>query len=347
MTKPMHSLKLVFLSLCFLASSITASAQNEPVDYLNQINDYLTQYTTEVWSYVSTASHSRSVKKVEKKRLELLSFNKEISAKLKKMPAFEDNTAFRDTVITFFDLAYAVLNEDYSKIMDMEAIAEQSFDLMEAYMMARKKAQDKIVAAGDDTQKAYMNFAKQHNITITEEENELEKKFNAANKVMDYHDEIYLIFFKSYKQDLYLVDALNMADIGAMEQNKNSLAQYANEGLIRLKQIGAFKGDKSLQIAATNILTFYNNEANEKTPLLIDYYLTKEKFTKIQTAFEAKKTKDRTQDDVDQYNDYINLLNKKTEVFNSTNNYLNAKRTELLDNYNKATANLLDKFVPK
>ncbi len=334
--------------LLLLFSSTQVSAQNEAVDYLNKINQHFESYSKEVWKFISTSAHSRSVKKIAKRRTELMELNKEITLDLKRTPAFNDNSDFRDSVLLYFQTSYDVLNEDYGKIMDMEEIAEQSYDLMEAYMMAQKIAKEKVNVASDGSAAAYKNFAKQNKIELlsNDEDDEFSKKFEVANEVMEYHDEIYLLFFKSYKQELYLLDALNASDLSALEQNKNSLSQFSAEGLEKLEEIGAYKTDQTLYRATKAMLAFYQEEADEKVAVMTEFFLLQEKFSKIQAAFEAKKEKDRTQKDVDQYNKYIELLNTTADKFNATNQYLNEKRSKLLAAYNGAASSLLDKYVP-
>jgi hypothetical protein len=44
------------------------------------------------------------------------------------MPALGGKTEYRDSVVAFLNLNYLVLNGDYDKIVNMEDIAEQSYD---------------------------------------------------------------------------------------------------------------------------------------------------------------------------------------------------------------------------
>ena len=60
------------------------------------------------------------------------------------MQPYKWRWCFRDSVVRYLELSYAVLNNDYAKIMDMEEISEQSYDAMEAYMLAQQIANDKM-----------------------------------------------------------------------------------------------------------------------------------------------------------------------------------------------------------
>lgn len=75
-------------------------------------------------------------------------------------------------------MTYTVLKEDFDKILDMEDIAEQSYDFMEVYVLAKELA---------------------NNITLVEGEmDKKSQKINKASNVLEYYNDVYLIFFKSY-----------------------------------------------------------------------------------------------------------------------------------------------------
>jgi hypothetical protein len=102
-----------------------------------------------------------------------------------------------------------------------------------------------------------------------------------------YYNEIYLVFFKPYKQEVYLMEAIEKGNITGIEQNKNSLAKYATDGLEKLKDLKAFQGDNSLLAACRNILNFYTKEA-EKMSVVSDFFLAKERFETIKKEYEKK-----------------------------------------------------------
>lgn len=44
----------------------------------------------------------------------------------------------------YVNFCYTIFNEDYAKIVDMEEIAEQSFDEMQALLILREKVDEKL-----------------------------------------------------------------------------------------------------------------------------------------------------------------------------------------------------------
>jgi hypothetical protein len=217
---------------------------------------------------------------------------------------------------------------------------------MEAYLLAQELAGAKIDEAGDRLENTQKAFAATHKVTLVESSDEVSKKFAEATKVNEYHRVVYLLFFKSYKQEMYLIDAVDKKNINAVEQNKNTLQKYAEENIKKLAAIPAFNGDKSLVSVCRQIQEFYRGET-AKIAVLTNFYLKEENFQKIKQAFEAKREKDRTQADVDQYNNALKEVNKAVNEFNSTNKQLFEARKQMVDSWNKASQQFLDKHVPK
>jgi hypothetical protein len=340
-----HTL-LTFLCITFFISN-SARAQKSAVDYMENINKELTAIMTDTWDYTSAVAHGKTARKVETKRKELIKTSLLAKNRIARMPAFEGDAAFRDSVVAFLDINYKVLTQDYEKIVNMEEIAEQSYDMMEAYLLAQEKADERLNTASDRMADEQKKFAAKNNINLLENKDKVAKKLESAGDVIRYYNEIYLIFFKSFKQEAYLIDAMNRSDLNAMEQNKNALLTTATEGLEKLSKIQPFKGDANLKAACKNILEFYKEEASSKMPDIIDFYMKKEKLEKVKAAFDAKPEKKRTQQDVDQYNGAANEMNAGLNKYNSTNDNLNKNRSNLLEKWNNAAAKFMDNHVPK
>lgn len=339
---------IALFSMLFIFTTINTFAQklDNAGAYMDAIGKEFKQISTEMWDYTSAAAHGKKARAVENKRKELVNQITRSMAKIKGMPGFEGNTAYRDSVVSYLKLNKLVLNEDYAKIVDMEEIAEQSYDAMEAYMLAKEKADEKQEQASAMVDVEEHKFAADHNINLVETPDKLGKKLEEAGKVYKYYNVVYLIFFKSYKQELYLIDALIKGDVNAMEQNKNALTTTAAEGKSKLALIKAYKGDLTVKAACQEMLNFYEKEAL-KFSELSNFFIQKEKFEKIKASYDAKSQSQRTKQDVDQYNAAVNEFNAASNKFNTLNAELNLNRSKLLDKWNNASDRLIDKFVPK
>jgi len=230
----------------------------------------------------------------------------------------------------------------------MEEVAEQSYDYMEAYMLAKEKANEKLDAAQDEMKKAEEQFAKDNDINLLDpEKTKISENIRISNLVYDHYNAIYLIFFKSYKQEYFLLEAIKANDVNAIEQNKNALIKNTDEGLGKIKTTDPYNKDASLVLACKKMLEFYKAEVEKDIPVIQDYYLKQENFNKVKAAFEGKKEKDRTQADVDQYNDAVKSFNDAVNALNATSEKLNNDRSKNLDSWNKSVDTFLDKNVPK
>lgn len=340
--------KYIYLSLfIFFTGGIQAQTLETAGAYMDYINNQYMEIMKDYWSYTSAVGHGKSARKVDGKRKELLTTVTNVTKKISAMPAFKGDKSLRDSVVAFLKLSYHVLNSDYDKILNMEDVSEQSYDAMEAYLLAQDLANEKINKANERLSETQKSFAAKNNVQIVESDNQTIKKIESAGKVNAYHRVVYLIFFKSYKQELYMMDALNKKNLSAIEQNRTTLLAFANDGISKLDTMKAFKGDRTIVLACKQILEFYRNECKDKIGLLTNYYIKEDNFQKIKKAFDAKKQTDRTQADVDQFNKGVEELNKAIAEFNNTNSQLSENRSKLTDNWNKTVQNFLDKHTPQ
>lgn len=341
-------LPLLLFALLFSGQEGQVNGQNlnSPGEYISFIGSQYSEITKDMLSYMSSVAHSKNARKTENKRKEIIQTNREARKKIAGMPAFQGDKSLRDSAVAFLDLSHHVLNDDYDKIIDMEEVAEQSYDAMEAYLLAQEKASDKMEEAGKRLDIVQKDFAAKYKVDLVEKQDEVSKKMEQASRASKYNRVVYLIFFKSYKQDLYLVDAVSKKNVNGIEQNKNSLLQYADEGLAKLDSLKSFQGDNSLILSCRQALLFYKDEV-KKIPTLVGYYIKEENFQKIKKAFDAKKQSDRTQADVDQYNKAANEMNKSINEYNTTNTQLNENRNKVIEGWNKASAAFLAKHTPK
>lgn len=314
------------------------------MDYFS--SEYL-KIQEDMWDYARTVSHGRSARKVEKRRGELIQSTRSALGKAKRAKDFNGDTAYRDSVIRYFFIIDVVLREDYAKIVDMEAVAEQSYDDMEAYILARELASDKLEEAGDMISNEHKRFAADNNITLIENETKLDQKMAIANEVFDHYNEVYLIFFKSYKQEGYLMDAISRNDVSAIEQNRNALLDVVEEGMNKLNAVKKYEGDPAMITATRQLFNFYKSEAEKDVDIVLNYLETNENFQKIKASFDQKKPKSRTQEDVDAYNKGVTDVNSAGEKYNAMNEASNKKRGELIDNWNKVADKFTNRHVPK
>ena len=339
--------KFILFLLLICACSACAIAQDfsNPGEYLDYIGKKNRELTVKYLSYLSASSHGKSARKIDKRRTEVVNSIFETRQYIQAMPPFKGDRSLRDSTVAYLKLLYIVFNEDYAKIVNMEEIAEQSYDAMEAYMLAQDKAQEKLQIASERQHRAQKKFAASNNITLVDDVSELEQKMKAADVLMKHYDEVYLVFFRPYKQESYLMEAVNKKNIISIEQNLSSLRQFAEDGLEKLKTIKSPNGDASLIAACRNLLLFYKTEVKDGTAFT-DYFLKEEEFAKIKKEFDSKPSSKRTQQDVDKFNKSVSDINAAGAGYNKLNGELNRGRSAALDDWNKAVKKFLDNYMP-
>lgn len=336
---------ICILTLGLMAQPAQAQTYASPVEYMNDVFGKFGTYRDDLWDYMRTAARGRSARKVEKRRSELLRSTAIVRRDLSRMAAYEGDVALRDAAVTYMDLTYKVLNEDYDKIVDLEAIAEESYDMMEAYLKAKEMANTRLDEASEMLEAAQEEFAEANNINLIEGEvSKRDQKISRAAEVFSYYNRVYLVFFKSFKQEAYWLEAVNNADVNAMVQNQNNLKKYALEGLSMLDTMEVYADDPSLIMATQEMLQFYVDEA-EAAQVMANFYLEKDNFERIKQALDAKPAKKRTQEDIDQYNAAVNTYNEATNAFNQTNEELNKQRNKFLNEWNKAGEKYISKHA--
>jgi hypothetical protein len=107
-----------------------------------------------------------------------------------------------------------------------------------------------------------------------------------------------------------------------------------------------YAGDITLVAVTRELLNFYAEEAEKQAPVALAYFEANENFGKVQKAFEAKKEKDRKQEDVDTFNEAVNSVNSAVNAYNAGNEKANKDRAANIDNWNKSADKFTMKHVP-
>lgn len=340
----MKHLFLLLSSIFFLELAGKAQDYENPVAYMDAISKQTENISKKYMSYTSASAHNKKEKKVQALRTKLLDEVQEARENVSGMPSYKGYKDYRDTTVNFMKLYFNVLNEDYSKIINMQEISEQSYDDMEAYIMAEEMVDKKLEEGNEKMKKAQESFAAKFNVHLTDGHSELDDMMKEVNLVNAYYHQLYLIFFRPYKQESNLLESMRKGNITGIEQNKSSLLKYAQEGLQKLTDIKAFEGDNSVVIACRNMLNFYVMEVNEKMKTVSDLFLTKERFEAIKKEFEKKSAPGKAE--IDAYNKSAKDMNAASDAYNAGNQLLNEKRAEVLDTWNNAGNGFFDEHTP-
>jgi hypothetical protein len=341
------SLPFAGCMMVVLLATTVCGAQSNPVEYMKQFSDRESMLSEKYMSYMSEVAHRGRARKMEKRRLEVLNGVKQNIKEIGALKPYKGDASLRDAYKEYWSVLYNVLNDDYAKIVDMEEVAEQSYDAMEAYLLIQEKANAKLEASYDKVSVSYKAFAASQNVQLVDgADTELSKKLNKTGMVNQYTNQVYLIFFKSYIQEETMLQGLNKMDINAIEQAKGSLKKYSAEGLTKLDTLKPFKNDVSLVSACKKVLAFHQSEADQFEQFT-SFLIKRDDFEKYKKTFDAKPAGKRTQADVDQYNKLLTDYNGSIKKYNQVNDELNNNRAKALDGFEKARAKFMDTHVPR
>lgn len=336
------------LVLLFATCGCFAQSAENPVQHMQFFSSRELELSKKYLDYMTQVAHGNRARRMEKRRQELIGQIRQSLNEANRLRPYKGDATLRDAYKKYWDILLKVFNEDYHQIVNMEEIAEQSYDHMEAYLLAQEKAGEVLSNAQDQIEPVYSAFALKNNVRLIDNgDTKLEKRMRQVGAVNSYYYDLYLIFFKSYKQEMYVTDALNRKDLNGIEQNRSTLSKYAHEGLQRLDTVKAFKGDGSLVNACRRVLEFHRQEADKQLPGLNDFLLKNEEFDRIKKAFDAKPANKRTQADIDVYNKAVNDINAALTSSQKALAAMNTGRENVIEHWNQSRERFMQLHVPK
>jgi hypothetical protein len=329
-----------------LLISLSAAAQNldNPGEYMTAFVKARGDMDAKYMQYMSAAAHGRRARKVEKLRQEVLDNITNSRYKTVDLPIYKGDNSLRQSSIDYIQLCYDIFSQDYQKIVNMEELAEQSVDEMQAYMLLQQKIDEKLEQGYAALDKVSHDFAAKYNVLLQTEQTPLGTKLAESGKVNTYSSTVYLIFFKCNWEDNQMVKAMNALKVNDAEQARSALLSYANEGLKDLDTIRPFEGDPSLVNACKQALTFYKQAAENEMPKLTDFFVKKEEFDKMKKDFDANSN--HTQADVNAYNKAVKDINNAANAYNQTNNKVNNGRNQAVNGWSSAEKEFQDQHIP-
>lgn len=343
-------MKKTLLSIFALFIIATANAQDfkTPVDYLNFIGKETDAISKNTWNYTKAVAHSKSARKIDATRKSLVKSIQNATKKISNLKdGYKGDTEYRDQLLAYLSISEKFINDEYGKIIDLQEVAEQSYDFMEAYIMTRDLVNQKI---NDEVDKLNTNqklFGNKYGIQISEDNSALGKKMKASNEVFKYHTQMYLIFFKVNVTDVNLMNAIQKKDLNAIQQNASSLELYADEGLEKLKAIGPYNKDASVINATKKALEFYKKEALEMAPKVVNFMMLNQKVEDTKDALEKKSEKSRTKQEIDNFNNLVKESNKEVGEYNKLNTKFYQEKVAVNTNWEQTGEQFISKHVPK
>ncbi|MCU0388247.1 MAG: hypothetical protein MUE71_06530 [Chitinophagaceae bacterium] len=337
---------ILLCALLFAGNLLFAQPAESAVTPLEKINEQMNLLNNKYIAYVSEMAHGKKIKKAEKKHQAYMEQITNFRYALAEIPYYKGDKSLHEGTKSYLKLVETIQKEDYGKVVNMEEIAEQSYDAMEAYILFKKKIDEKMADADKEFDKIQKDYCDRNNIQLVEgPKTEMSEKMNAIGTVSDYYDEMYLIFFKASIHDEQMVEAMEAKNLTALEQIKGSLLKYAEEGLAKLDTFRAYKNDGSLRLSCRKAMEFYKKEAS-MLETVTDYFLKVEDFETVKKNFERNPKAKSDQKEIDKYNAAVKEMNKSLEKFNQTIQSMNKGRADVINNWNETGKRFFDTHMP-
>jgi len=333
-------LPLLFATQVMFALRVHAQNYDNPGVYMQAIAKAQADMNKKYMAYTSAAWHSNRAGKVDKLRQQLIDAITACRYKIIDLPIYKGDNSLRKSNIDYLWLLNKVFYEDYSHLVNMESLIDQSVDQMELYLNLQDKITDTLKAANDRIGQAEKEFAIKYNVTLVDNKTEAAQKMEVAGKVRKYHHKVYILFFKCAWEESQVFDAIGKKNITKVEQARSALIKYATDGVTGLDSLATYDGDPALATACKTALDFFKKEAETDLPKISDYLLKEEEFNKIKTAYDSKPANSRTQQDKDNYNKAVTDLGAALAVANQAAKTIFADRNKMVINWN----NVDDKF---
>ncbi|HEY2581110.1 MAG TPA: hypothetical protein VGI43_04870, partial [Mucilaginibacter sp.] len=151
--------------------------------YIDAIGNAETNMNKAYMAYVSAAAHSSRKRKIEKMRDLAVQNIITCQTTITYLPPYNGDDSFRQSSLKYVQLCYKVFNDDYAHIVNMEDIAERSYDEMQAYLLLQEATNDTLKAANERMNKAVNAFAKKYNITLVSQKSELGDKMELTGRL--------------------------------------------------------------------------------------------------------------------------------------------------------------------
>ncbi len=332
--------KICFFTTSFVLSilfsfSLSAQTVEGSAEYMDELSPSFDRIKVKTWDYLSVVSQGRGAFLVESSRMSLLNEIIDAKEEMQLAPSFNGNDDFRQALITYFDKSAMILKEDFDQILDMEAISSQTYDAMEAYLTAKEQANGKLDEAYYFLLKAQKKFADDNKLILHRSDDDLvTKKIEKTGQILTYYNKTYLIFFRVFKQEARLIEAIQKNDFEDFLMHNKILEFETRVALEKIESLRPFDGDSTLLIAAKKSLEFYRREATVDSKVIEEFFNHKNSYNTAKAEFEKIPQKEVVQSDADKINAIGRSYNEAVQSYHLANKARNKERVDQLNEWN-------------
>ena len=94
-------------------------------------------------------------------------------------------------------------------------------------------------------------------------------------------------------------------------------------------------------------LEFYQKQGEQFTPKVVPFMMFNEEFEAAKKSLESKSDKDRTKEEIDNYNTMVKQVNKEIDTYNKINSANFQEKNALIDQWNNTGESFISSHVPQ
>ncbi len=334
------------IALLISISIITFTSAQNPVEYMENLNIYNQDLMQNSWKYMSAIARDASPKRVENLRSKTEQLIRSSLKNINSMGAYKGDDSYRQATLKYQNHSLDLMTGKAQKLVDMEAISKQSYDGLEAYILYQReinKINDREAAILNQSQK---KFASSHDVNLIEEESELAQKIEKGSQVLNYKQDLFLVFARCSMYELDMLSRINTTEAYDFKQAGITLLELVDKSRAALDTIKDINSDLSLRRATSKALDFYEEEAETLIPVVSEFRKSNNEFAAFQKEFEKTPKKKRTQEMVNEYNEKAQAMNQTGEKFNNLLQTYNQKREKVYNDFNQTSADYVQKHMP-
>lgn len=306
----------LILTLCCTLGS-QAQSNSSAVDYLNTFSQEFAQLQDMQIEYSSFRAHLGS-DIAEKKRQALLARAQETQNRFQNLSPYSNDKGIRKNALKVVDEMLRLGNTDYEAQAAAKTKCQECFATILLQDELVDKNAQQIGKAMSAMVKSMEQFAKDNDITISDEGDDHETLLSKIGRINNYLNEINLATLEVQYADATIVEALNQKDLALAQKQVKALLKAANNASRRLKQLERIREDASAIYQAERLVDYYKRAAQDLYP-------------KMLSAFDKKG----------------NIINNKVDLYNKTIADLSKNIGTITNKYMNAKLQLQQKHIPK
>jgi hypothetical protein len=256
---------LLILTVLCTAFNIFAQQKHPAVIYMEQFGkefDYLQELQID---YLSNLVHGTEGK-AEQKRAEAKAGVEKALERIAGISEFENDKGLKEAALNAFEAMKEMAEVDYNTLIEKKAGCTNCFEAMEAEYEISNKEAEKVNKALEKWNKKIDDFAKEHEITLIEKENEFDKIIAKVNRINDYLKQIDLCVAEANFANEAVFKAFSAQDIKAAKKEVNQFKKAVSSAQKRLKSIERIPEDAVTGVKAKLLLDYYEKMGKDMYP---------------------------------------------------------------------------------